>query len=57
MVTKLVEGSIDVEWIAVDDATAGRVINKNKETKKLKLHRFFQHFSLSPEDFDPKGNM
>ena len=57
MVTKLVEGSIKVEWTVVDAAAAWNIFQRNKETKKLKLHRYFQHFSLSHEDFDPKGNI
>ena len=57
MVTKLVEGSIKVEWTVVDAAAADTVIRINGVTKKLKLNPFFQHFKLSSEDFDHRGNM
>ena len=57
MITKLVEGSIKVQWITVDSADALNVLKSNYKNRKLKLHRYFKHFSLSPDDFDVLGNM
>ncbi len=32
------------------------MIQANITTKKLKIHRYFEHFRLSPDDFCTTGN-
>ena len=57
VMTKIKKGSLKVEWTTVNYADALSVLKKNHQQKKLKLHPYFQHFSLSPEDFDVRGNI
>ena len=55
LVTKLAEGSIAVEWASFGFSEAKKILSKADGT--LKIHPFFQYFYLSPEDFDPNGNI
>ena len=41
----------------MNSADAENVKRRNAQKRKLKQHRYFQHFSLSSEDFDYRGNM
>ena len=55
LVTKLAEGSIEVEWASLGLSEAKKILEKGGDT--LKIHPFFQHLYLSPQDFDPSGNI
>ena len=55
LVTKLTEGSIEIEWAFFGFSDARKIMDRAENT--LKIHPFFRHLYLSPEDFDPNGNI
>ena len=58
VIRKIVKGCIIVEWTTIKLTDTFKIFSANKKhEKQLKVHRYFRHFSLSPKDFDPKGNI
>ena len=53
----MAEGSVKVEWSTTDGAANMTIVQANVSSKKLKIHKYFNHYSLSPDDFTSQGNI
>lgn len=57
-ISSVAKGSIRVEYFTDDTETFSSSMEASPVLrKKLKLHKFFEYLHLSPQDFDPRGNI
>ena len=56
VILNIAKGSIIVQFASINCDDQAAIIRQNEKNKKLEVHPYFQHFQLSEEDFDPKGN-